>query len=580
MNRMQGWSLAFVTVLLALVCGHGGASGATTPEDLLLRVPAVIGGANQAIVFTTEGDSFSPVLVVEGNPTVLWTFADGTTSASTTPTKNYGTAATRKNRLVVTPWSAARRINIGYDAGDGGTWSIESVPDQHVSKVEGLRHVAPYLAQWCSSYNLLESLDFHDFTNLDTIECYYSQSLRSVNLANTPKLRRACFENCDLAALDLSGSPNLEDLRGALNAYPTISFGSIGANVWHICVRDNPQMTTRSLFADMSPYPDIAELFIWSDNQSGALRIPASHSELAVSFIGDDNAYTTLDLRGALRNTAATGHVSFQRNAIAAVNIDGCSQITTLDVNGNQLDATAVDDLLATLDGLGRVNDHVEEGVVFSVNLTGNAAPGSAGATSARNLAAKGWTVSAEGVSLDPAIPTNGEQRIDFTTSGDESAMRCDFGGSGVTAAWHWADGSTSPAVSGVNAGKTGLGPGEHANFLVISNGRALRRFGAAEGGGVGRLLSMSGFENTPNLRILFAYNEDGLTSIGRVAAARIDQYHLKGTALEAAALDQLFADAVASGVTDGSIWCDGSGTAGSDADRATLLGRGWALDM
>ena len=61
------------------------------------------------IVFTTTGSSFSPVLIVTGSPTILWTFADDTTSNSATPTKNYGTSTTRLNRLTVTPWSAVTR---------------------------------------------------------------------------------------------------------------------------------------------------------------------------------------------------------------------------------------------------------------------------------------------------------------------------------------------------------------------------------------------------------------------------------------------------------------------------------------
>jgi hypothetical protein len=71
----------------------------------------------------------------------------GATSTSTTPHKDFGAAATRQHALRVKPWSAVRRINLGYDAGDGGSGEIEKVPDQQVSAVTGLTMVAPTLEQ-------------------------------------------------------------------------------------------------------------------------------------------------------------------------------------------------------------------------------------------------------------------------------------------------------------------------------------------------------------------------------------------------------------------------------------------------
>ncbi|MEF3695554.1 hypothetical protein [Desulfolutivibrio sp.] len=546
-------------------------------DDLALFLPAILAGS-QAMVFVTEGASFSPVIVVTGNPDIRWTFADGTTSTSATPTKNYGSAARRENRLVVTPFSAVTRINIGYDAGDGGTYDIEFVPDQQVSEVRGLHLVAPSLAQWCSSYNRIPSLDFSNFRNLDTIECYLSGHLTQVGLANTPKLRRACFEDCSLTSLDLSGSPNLEDLRGAVNDYPTIAFGATGAHVWHICVRDNPQFANRGLFADMTPFPLISELFIWNDNQAGTLRIPATSPDNTVSILAWDNAYAALDLSGALQNLGATASVQLPRNSLTSINIAGCRQITELDLQDNQLSAATLDTLLATLDALGRSQDNAPEGATLRADIRGNAAPGADGYAHAENLAAKGWTVAATGWTLEPSLPDNGEQRIDFVTSGDATSMRCDFRGAATVGVWHWSDGTTSPAATAEAAAKTGLGAGLHAHHLTISNGAALLRFGAGVGG-AGQLTSMTGFENCPALSILFAYQEGLLTALGRTNATRVREYHLKGTALSAATMDQLFADAVASEVFNGVMWSDNAGTAASDADRATLALRGWTLE-
>jgi len=569
--------------IVVAFCGHfgGGVVNGDDADDLLLTIPPVVSNANQAIVFTTEGSSFAPVLIVTGDPTIRWVFADGSTSNSPTPNKDYGTPGTRLNRLYVSPWSAVQRINIGYDSGDGGSWEIEHVPDQQVSAVGGLRLVAPFLGQWCSSYNRITSLDFSNFTNLDTIECYLSQTLKTVNLKNTPKLRRACFEDCSLESLDLSQSPSLEDLRGARNNFPTINFGNIGAHLWHICVVDSPQITNWSLFTDMTPFTNLRELWIWNANQTGTLRVPSTPaSNDWVSIQAYNNQYTSLDLSGALTNAAGTAEVSLANNILSSVNLTGCSQITQLYLQNNLLDSASLDTVLATLDALGRnENDHSPSGGELRVDLRGNAAPSATGYNHAVNLANKGWYAYAEGWTLEPLQPANGDQRLDFSTNGEATSMRVDFGRAATTTAtWHWSDGTTTPALSGESVTKTGLGAGPHAHYLIISDGAALTRFGAGGYGGAGNLTAMTGFQKCPSMRILYAYNESGLTTLGRTNATMTREYHLAGTGLAPLAMDQVFADAVASNMWRGIIWTPNGGTAASDADRATLLARGWTL--
>jgi hypothetical protein len=362
------------SISILLLIGLNGCSQLNAPET-----------TPTAIIFTTTEVSFAPVIQVTGSPVILWTWADGTTSTSATPVKTYGTPGVRTNTLQVTPWSAVTRINIGYDGGDGGSGAIEAVADQHVSSVQGLQSVAPSLRQWCSSYNELTSLDFSNFTQLDTIECFRSQSLASVTLHNTPALQRACFEDCDLHSLDLSQSPNLCDLRGALNAYPTINFGTIGSHIWHICIRNNPQITNRQMFASMNQFPNIAELFIWDDNQTGALTVPATSTTRAVSILAAGNEYTSANFSGALQHSSLYGQIDLSNNRLTSLNITGCTQLVDLDASGNQLDSAAVDGILATLDGLGNSGG--------SVDLTLNTPPSAAGLTHVASLEGKGWTV-------------------------------------------------------------------------------------------------------------------------------------------------------------------------------------------
>jgi hypothetical protein len=555
-------------------------SGCTPPVEHRTELPA----ATDVITFVSEGTSFAPIIVLSGPAAVLWTWSDGTTSASTTPAVTFtGGMASRRHTLSVTPWSALRRINLGYDRGDGGTWDIEPNADQHVSLVENLALVAPYLVEWCSSYNRFTALDFSNFTHLETIECYLSASLTSVTLQNTPALRRACFEDCSLTALDLSECPALEDLRGAQNNYPTINFGTIGRQVWHICIRNNSQITDRDMFADMTQFPGISELFIWDDHQAGALVIPATSADRNVSILASGNEFTSLNLAGALHTPTHTATVDLSNNLITSVNLAGCTQINELNLNSNRLNAGTVDQILADLDGLGRSTDNTPASAPLFCDLRGNAAidPAGSGAAHATNLASRGWTVRTQNQDFYPPPPANtGPATIAFVTNGENTVMRADFTG-GATASWIWSDGSTTPAVSGQNVTRSGLGTGNHSHTLTIDNGAALTRFGAGGGGAQGNLVNISGLERCTYLTVLYVYNESGLAAIGRTNTTRLREYHLLGTALSALAMDQVFADAVASGANNGIIWAPNHGTSASDADRAVLVSpaRGWTIN-
>ena len=339
------------------------------------------------IIFISEGSTFSPVIVVSEDPVIEWIWDDGTTSLESSPTKDYMSAGTRINKLRVDPWSSLVRINIGYDGGDGGSSEIEYVDNQNISAVENLDIVAPYLKQWCSSYNSIQELDFSNFVSLNTIECFKSTTLNYANLTNTPELKRACFEDCNLLSLDLSDCEKLEDLRGALNSYTTVDFGSIGSDVWHICIRDNPQIT-ENLFTDMTNFSKIEELFIWNDSQNGDLVIPSTGIERTVNFQIYQNNFQRVDLRGSLQNSSKNGVINLKNNNIYEIYIDGCSQITSLDLRNNALSSSQVDYVLALIDSFGRSN-----GTLY---LTDNAPPSSGSSSIILSLETKGWVVNVD----------------------------------------------------------------------------------------------------------------------------------------------------------------------------------------
>jgi plastocyanin len=383
MNKILAVSALALACLLSFSCSD---SGSDSPDA----------DAPREIVFTTLGASFAPMIEVDAGATVRWTWADGTTSAEANPSKDYGSPGVRKNRLLVTPWSALTAIDIGYDGGDGGSLSYERYrkEDQHVSAVENLDLARDGLVVWCSSYNNIPILDFSSFRKLETIECFYSNSLCSVNLADTPALKRACFEDCDLMSLDLTGCPNLEDLRGAVNDYPTIVFGPSYPRLWHICVRDNGgALTDRDIFGTTSAFPAIRELFIWNDNQAGTLRVPATGAG-RVEIAADGNGYVSADFTGALADGTESGTVLLRNNRLTAVTLTGCDQICTLDLANNELPQGQVDSVLGALDGFGRPTAD-DGGLTFAVDLSGsgNASPGADGESHASNLRARGWSV-------------------------------------------------------------------------------------------------------------------------------------------------------------------------------------------
>jgi hypothetical protein len=364
-------------------------AGSTTTKPYSL----VPGGGLQPdeIVFKATGSSFSAIVEVDAGATLLWTFADGSTSSQPRPSKDYQSAATRFNRLKVTPWSAIRAIDIGYDGGDGGSENggLSTDPitgygldQQNVTTVYGMRNAAPSLRIWASSHNPLTALDFHDFASLHTMEAYYCQGVKSIDLRNTPSLRRLCLEDNDLAALDLSGCPNLEDLRGAANNYPSIAWGDTGAHVWHICVRENPQLTQNHVA--FSRFPLLRELFIWNNSQSGDLTMSGTTNAAMVLLRAATNRYTSANLSG-LFPAGRNGVIELNNNLLTSLDVSGNPGLATLDASTNRLDRDAVDAILATMDGYGTHGG--------TLNLAGNAAPSTTGSAHAANLRTNGWTV-------------------------------------------------------------------------------------------------------------------------------------------------------------------------------------------
>lgn len=336
------------------------------------------------ITFVTTGSSFSPIITVTGNPEIRWVFGDGSTSDSASPTVDFGSEGKRENTLVVTPWSAVTKINIGYDGSDGGVTpgpdTIEKLEQQNVIAVTGLEIVAPYLQVWASNYNPITALDFSNFTALHTVECFDCNSLATLGLRNVPSLTRLCLERCNISYLDLSEAPSLADLRGASqkSSTYTINWGTTGAHLWHVCVGANPRMTGK-LPSDQ--FPVVKDYFVWKGNQSGTLHLTSTELKKVRAY---NNHYSAAILSGCFP-AGRRGVVNIHDNDLTSLDISNDPGLIHLNASRNSLDQAAVDGLLQTMDSYGTHRGYLD--------LTGNAAPSATGIAHADNLTARGWKV-------------------------------------------------------------------------------------------------------------------------------------------------------------------------------------------
>jgi PGF-pre-PGF domain-containing protein len=425
---------------------------------LVLVIFVSIAGAEPSpnITFVTTGSSFSPIITVTGNPSIQWIFGDGSISNSASPTVNFGSAGTRVNTLVVTPWSAVTKINIGYDGSDEGVTpgssTISNLEQQNVIAVSGLENVAPYLQVWASNYNPITALDFSDFTALNTVECFSCRSLATIRLRNVPALTRLCVEQSNISYLDLSEAPSLADLRGASqrSSTYTINWGTTGANIWHICVRDNPQIMGTFPF---SQFPLLREFYNWNDNQSGTLHLTSTNLKRVLSI---DNYYNAAVLSGCFP-AGINGEVQIQNNNLSSLDISNDPGLLYLNSSFNSLNQTAVDDVLETLDSY-----NTDSG---SLDLTGNAAPSITGKAYADNLTTRNWEVKISSNNNPPVANFTGNvasEKISLAVKFNDASIN-----NPMRWLWNFGDGTYSNEKSPEHIY---LRPGNYTVTLTVRN--------------------------------------------------------------------------------------------------------------
>ena len=336
---------------------------------------------SDVINIESYGAVFAPVIEVVGNPAVEWVFDDSTTSTSATPVKDYGSTGSRHNYLKVTPWSALIGINAGYDAADGGYGGFDMVDNQNVLGFQNLSLAKSSLQYLCASYNPITKLDLRELTALKFVELFHCQFLDTLTLGSLPVLERLCFEDCDLDTLDLSGCTALEDLRGALNNYTSINWGSIGQPLWHLCIRDNPQLKVN--IPALTQFPLLRELLNWNTNQTGAF---VCHSSVIESIESYKNHYTSADISGC----TSLVKFSLSGSQLTSLDLGTANYLTDVQLKECGLTESQVDYVLNTLDGAGLFNGNLD--------LSVNTAPSADGLVHLNNLKERGWTIQTDSI--------------------------------------------------------------------------------------------------------------------------------------------------------------------------------------
>lgn len=158
----------------------------------------------------------------------------------------------------------------------------------------------------------------------------------------------------------------------------TINWGTTGANVWHICVRDNSNM---NMTFQSGQFPLLKDFYVWNNGQSGTLHLTSTNLK---SVLAANNHYDAANFSGCFP-AGRKGTASICNNNLTSIDISNDPGLLYLNISRNSLDQTAVDGVLQTLDSYNTNNG--------SLDLTGNAAPSARGIEYANNLISRGWKV-------------------------------------------------------------------------------------------------------------------------------------------------------------------------------------------
>jgi Leucine-rich repeat (LRR) protein len=471
-------------------------------------------------------------------------------------------------RLTVAAPETLTKINLGFDGADGGRWTpLEHRAPQNVSAVVFPQPLTE-LQVWASSYNpITNTLDFTGFTRLEYIEAYKCAKLRQAIVSNLPMLKRVCLEACDLQELDLSGNPNLEDVRAALNAFTNIVVGAgTGPKVWHWCVRDNPQLTQR--FQEvMTNFDSLEDFWVWNTNQEGHLSLVSTN---LVDVRAYRNRYTSVDLSGHDKLRVCR----LYENQMTNVVLTGCTALLQVDLHDNRLSTAALDQLLGELDRSAPDLRHLD--------LSQNAgSPSEVGLQHYTNLLSRGVTVLLDLPDENDGqinVP-GGTNAITFVTTSRHPILEIQTEGVPESIVWHWGDGTVTRNVH--VATHEFASDGVWTNYVEVIHPEFVTYFGAPRSAPGQGIQAVYGAANFPNLDFLYLFTEN-LTDLSLAGCANLRQLHLAGTLVSVEVCDQWFIDldqAVTGPVSGADFWYPADRrSAASDAAWSSLVKKGFSM--
>jgi len=226
-----------------------------------------------------------------------------------------------------------------------------------------------------NSSNLI-SLDCNN-TLITTLNTVNFNSLTTLNVQNCGNLSTLyCYLN-NLSTLSLTGCPNLTTVNCKNNILSSLNFS--GLNQLQYIYANNNDLTN----INISGCTSLKELYVDVNDLTGITKPNTTINY----FTGDFNQFTTMDLSG-LNNLVVA---AFTDNLLTSVNVSGCTQMTKLQVQNNQLDRTNILSIINQTITNGLVN--IDTSYPNRLEFAGNPGASSLTTSDYTTLTSMGWLV-------------------------------------------------------------------------------------------------------------------------------------------------------------------------------------------
>jgi len=200
----------------------------TTVEGALMTLQNLQEIGIQFIDFVTTGSTFSPTITTTGG-VAQWDWSDDTIDYGTSPVKDFGTGAIRTQRLTMSDWETLNSLNVDDENIDSivfncpGALFLTSINVQRSTAREIVLQKLPGLTNFDAAYwvnyttyegaQSLETLEFLDCPNLETVDLRNAASLTSIDLTRCPKISSfQLSHSSSVLDVNLSGLTQLTSL--------------------------------------------------------------------------------------------------------------------------------------------------------------------------------------------------------------------------------------------------------------------------------------------------------------------------------------------------------------------------------